>query len=39
MVKEVDSGKMPPAYYVPLQPAAKLSAAERGPVLKWAQQN
>lgn len=39
MVKEVDRGKMPPAYYVPLHPAAKLSAADRGLIINWAQQN
>jgi cytochrome c551/c552 len=39
MVKEVDRGKMPPAYYAPLHPAAKLSAADRGLIINWAQQN
>ncbi len=37
--KEVETGSMPPAYYVLLHPEAKLSAADRDLVVKWTQQN
>jgi hypothetical protein len=39
IVKEVEQGSMPPGYYVPLHPEAKLSATDRGLIIKWAQQN
>ena len=38
IVKEVEKGKMPPWYYVPLHPDAKLSAAERELIVTWAKQ-
>ncbi len=36
IVKEVKDGDMPPWYYVPLHPDAKLSNAERAAIVKWA---
>jgi len=39
IAKEVQSGSMPPAYYVPFHPEAKLSAADRDLIVKWAHQN
>jgi heme-binding protein len=36
IVKEVKGGDMPPWYYVPLHPDAKLSSAERDAILRWA---
>jgi len=36
IAKEVGQSDMPPWYYVPLHPAAKLSAAERELIVKWA---
>lgn len=38
IAKEVGKGNMPPWYYVPLHPAAKLSAEERELIVKWANQ-
>jgi cytochrome c551/c552 len=38
IVKEVKGGDMPPWYYVPLHPDAKLSSAERDAILRWANQ-
>jgi cytochrome c551/c552 len=38
IVKEIKSGDMPPWYYVPLHPDAKLSSAERDAILSWANQ-
>jgi len=39
IAKEVGRGEMPPWYYVPLHPEAKLSAAERALIIKWARQS
>lgn len=36
IAKEVKKGEMPPWYYVPLHPEAKLSAQERELIVKWA---
>jgi hypothetical protein len=36
IAKEVERGNMPPWYYVPLHPEAKLSAQERELIVKWA---
>lgn len=36
IAKEVGRGDMPPWYYVPLHPKAKLSAAERELIVNWA---
>ena len=33
---ELEKGEMPPWYYLPLHPEAKLSAAERALLIKWA---
>lgn len=38
IASEVDKGSMPPWYYVPLHPDAKLSAADRQRVIAWAKQ-
>lgn len=38
IAKEVQNGSMPPGYYVPLHPEAKLSATDRDLIVKWAQQ-
>lgn len=38
IAKEVGDGDMPLFYYVPLHPDAKLSAAERELIVKWAKQ-
>ncbi len=38
LVKEVKDGDMPPWYYVPLHPDAKLSGAERDAIISWANQ-
>ena len=35
---ELEKGEMPPWYYLPLHPEAKLSAAERELIVKWAKQ-
>ena len=35
---ELKKGEMPPWYYLPLHPEAKLSAAERELIVKWAKQ-
>ena len=39
IAKEVKRGDMPPWYYVPLHPRAKLSAQERELIVKWATQS
>ena len=39
IAKEVGGGDMPPWYYVPLHPEAKLSAEERELIVKWANQS
>ncbi len=39
IVKEVKDGDMPPWYYVPLHPNAKLSNADRDAIIKWANQS
>jgi uncharacterized membrane protein len=38
IAKEVEKGSMPLAYYLPLHPDAKLTAAERDLILSWAKQ-
>ena len=38
IAKEVEKGDMPPFYYLPLHPDAKLSPAERGVIVNWAKQ-
>jgi hypothetical protein len=38
IAKEVGEGDMPLFYYLPLHPDAKLSAAERELIVKWAKQ-
>ena len=35
IVKEVEEGDMPPWYYVPVHPDAKLSQGERETIVKW----
>jgi len=39
IAKEVDRDSMPPVYFVLLHPEAKLSAADRELVIKWAQRH
>ncbi|HWH79718.1 MAG TPA: heme-binding domain-containing protein [Candidatus Binatus sp.] len=39
IAKEVGDGDMPLFYYLPLHPDAKLSAAERELIVKWAKQS
>ncbi len=39
IVKEVESGDMPPWYYVPLHPEAKLSPADRKTIIAWAKRD
>ena len=39
IAKEVGSGDMPPWFYVPLHPEAKLSAEDRALIVKWAKQS
>jgi cytochrome c551/c552 len=39
IVKEVQSGDMPPWYYVPLHPDAKLSPTDRQAIINWAKQD
>ena len=39
IVKEVQSGDMPPWYYVPLHPDAKLSPIDRQAIISWAKQD
>ena len=39
IAKEVERDNMPPWYYVPLHPDAKLSAQERELIVKWAKQS
>jgi len=36
IVREVESGDMPPWYYVSLHPDTKLSPAERQAIISWA---
>jgi hypothetical protein len=36
IAKEVQGGDMPPWYYLPLHPPAKLSAADKQTVVSWA---
>jgi hypothetical protein len=36
IVEQVEKGDMPPWYYVPLHPDAKLSAADRETIVNWA---
>jgi hypothetical protein len=36
IAKEVEKGDMPLFYYLPLHPDAKLSAAERELIIRWA---
>lgn len=38
IAKEVEKGDMPPFYYLPLHPDAKLSPAERDVIVNWAKQ-
>jgi hypothetical protein len=38
IIKEVDTGDMPPWYYLPLHPDAKLSHADRDAIIAWARQ-
>ena len=38
IAEEIGRGEMPPWYYVSLHPGAKLSAAERVLIIKWAKQ-
>jgi cytochrome c551/c552 len=38
IAKEVENGDMPPWYYLPLHPDAKLSSAERQTIISWAKQ-
>jgi hypothetical protein len=38
IAKEVSKGDMPLFYYLPLHPEAKLTAAERDLIVKWAKQ-
>ena len=39
IAKEVGRGAMPPWYFVPVHPEAKLSAEERALLVKWAKQS
>jgi cytochrome c551/c552 len=39
IAKQVEKGKMPQWYYVSLHPDAKLSAADRELIIKWAKQS
>jgi heme-binding protein len=39
IAKEVETGDMPLFYYLPLHPDAKLTAAERELIVKWAKQS
>ena len=39
IAKEVARGDMPPWYYAPLHPEAKLTAEERALIVKWAKQS
>ncbi|MGE5217450.1 MAG: heme-binding domain-containing protein [Chloroflexota bacterium] len=36
IAEQVEKGDMPPWYYLPFHPDAKLSAAEREMIIKWA---
>ena len=38
IAKEVEKGDMPPFYYLPVHPDAKLSPAERDVIVNWAKQ-
>lgn len=39
ITEQLKKGEMPPWYYLPMHPEAKLSAAEKEWVLKWAKQS
>ncbi len=39
IIKQVKEGDMPPWYYVPVHPEAKLSDADRDAIMKWANQS
>lgn len=38
IIKEVQEGNMPPWYYIPVHPDAKLSPLDRDAVIAWAKQ-
>jgi cytochrome c551/c552 len=38
IVKEVEQGNMPPWYYTPVHPDAKLAQGDREAVVRWAKQ-
>ena len=38
IIKEVEEGGMPPWYYIPVHPDAKLSQSDREAIVKWAKQ-
>ena len=38
IIKEVEEGDMPPWYYVPVHPDAKLSRGDRETIVKWFKQ-
>ena len=38
IIKEVEEGDMPPWYYIPVHPDAKLSQNDREAIVKWAKQ-
>jgi hypothetical protein len=38
IIKEVQEGDMPPWYYIPVHPDAKLSQADRDIIIGWAKQ-
>ncbi len=38
-VEQLEKDAMPPWYYIPLHPEAKLSEAERELIIKWAKQS
>lgn len=38
IIKEVEEGDMPPWYYIPVHPDAKLSQSDREAIVKWAKQ-
>jgi len=39
IIKELKDGDMPPWYYVPVHPDAKLSNADREAIIRWANQS
>jgi hypothetical protein len=39
IAEQVEKGEMPPWYYLPAHPEAKLSAAEKESIIKWAKQS